>query len=505
MMRSFVAGVACLCFGFVESSGVDGVAATFAAHAAENGATISATGYTPQKAGYKIKLTGLSPMRFNVSADVPIDGKMLEMDNTYPADLPEMAAKGWPALISDLTVRDSTGKRIEVTALGTKGWRLSDSLQSRLKLSYEVDYSLFAASGWSSSLESAFVDDDHAIVVGRSLFITTAQIGAVDVQIETPEGWIPVIPWATDKRTAQCYDVTSKQDLTNNMLVFSKTEPDVVTAAGFRLQITCMGHWRPLRPLVRQVLGTIIEREVHLMQYKGSEIYNVVLLPILDEGGNAFRQSFVYCYVDPDQNNKGVWGNTLAHEIFHYWNYARLKGADYASSQWFQEGFTEYVANLVTVTGGIIDANAFVKKLGEHVTNYRKLATTLEDPGTHKGPPLYSAGALVAFMWDVKIHKASRGKRAIGDLFRNLMLQTDAGARRYAWADIKAALQATADGDWESFYQAYIRGHEPLPFDKILPLPGLRLYKSADGKEQVGFDPAASAEARALWQALVGG
>jgi len=163
------------------------------------------------------------------------------------------------------------------------------------------------------------------------------------------------------------------------------------------------------------------------------------------------------------------------------------------------------VANLVTVMGQVIDLNAFVSKLSEHVTNYRKLTTTLENPGTHKGPPLYSAGALVAFMWDVMIHHASAGKRNIGDLFRNLMIQTDSGIRRYSWADINAALQATADGDWEGFYQTHIRGHEPLPFDKILPLAGLRLHKLANGTEQVSFDPAASAEARALLQDLIGG
>ena len=504
-MRGFDVGIAILCFGLVEPGAMGGATMNAAARGGTAETTNLIAEHAPGKSVYKIKLMSLSPLKVSVSADMPINGRMLDMDNTYPADLPEMAAKGWPALISHLSVRDAAGKKIEVASAGTRGWQLSDSLQTRLLLSYEVDYSLFAASGWSSSLESAFVDDSHAIIVGRSVFITTNQIDTIGVEIETPDGWNPVIPWLPDRASERSFTVVSRRDLTDNMLVFSKSKPDVVTAAGFRLQITSMGHWQPLRPLVRRVLDTIISREVRLMQYRGSEIYNVVLLPIADEGGNAFRQSFVYCYDGPDQNNRGLWANTLAHEIFHYWNYARLKGADYAGSQWFQEGFTEYVANLVTVKGQIIDSTAFIGTLSKHVANYHKLTTTLENPGTHKGPPLYSAGALVAFMWDVIIRKASGGERDIGDLFRNLMVQTDSGARKYSWADIRAALQATADGDWEGFYQAYIRGHEPLPLDKILPLAGLRLHKMADGTEEVGYDPAASAEARALWQALIGG
>jgi predicted metalloprotease with PDZ domain len=491
MMRSFVVGVFSFCVVIAALSGTMEI-------------PTSTTSQTRGKAHYKIRLISLSPLKLTVSADIPINDKMLRMDITHPADLPEMAAKGWPVLISNLSVCDTAGKRIDVTAIGPNGWQLTDSMQSRLKLNYDIDYSLFAASRWSSALESAFADEDHALVVGRSIFITTAQIGAVEVEFETPKGWIAVMPWPADDAFAGHYNVRSREDLINNMLVFSKIKPDVVTADGFRLQIIAMGHWQPLQPLVSRVLGTIIKHEVALMQYKGTEIYNVVLLPISDEGGNAFRQSFVYCYNNPDQNNSGVWGNTLAHEIFHYWNYARLKGADYASSQWFQEGFTEYVANLVMVTGQIDNSDAFLSKLSEHVANYRKLATTLESPGTHKGPPLYSAGALVAFMWDVLIRKASGGERNIGDLFRNLMAQTDSGARKYAWADIRAALHTTADYNWEAFYQSHIKGHEPLLFDVILPSAGLRLRKLGDGSEKVDYDPTASGGAKALFQSLIG-
>lgn len=459
---------------------------------------------TAERAKYKITLVSRSPLRFNVTADLPVDGKTLDMDDSYPAELPEMAAKGWPALISNLSVRDAAGKEITVTPAGDKGWQFAGAMKTTLKLSYSVDFSIFAASGWSSALESAFVDENNAIVIGRSLFITTTKTVEASVEIETPNGWNPIVPWSAEGK-AHNYNVRSRQDLTDNMLVFSTEEPDLVTAAGFKMCIVSMGHWRPLRPRIRQILKTIISREVALMHFKDREIYDVVLLPISDEGGEAYHQSFVYCYNDPGQNNSGVWGNTLAHEIFHYWNYARLKGASYADSQWFQEGFTEYVANLVMVNGKIIDSKAFVSKLSQHVNNYRKLTTTLENYGTHKGPPLYSAGALVAFIWDVKIRHATSGKRNIGDFFRNLMTQTDSGVLKYTWTDIKAALQATANGDWEGFYQAHIKGHEPLPLDEIFPMVGLKLSKLADGSEQVVYNSGASADAKTLWEVLITG
>ena len=464
----------------------------------------AATLKAPEKADYRITSISRSPLKVCVTADVPIDGSLLEMDGTYPAELPQMASGGWPSLVRNLVVRDSTGKEIRAALAGPRGWQLVDSIRSRLEISYEVDYTLFSVHGWSSPLESAFADDSTIAVVGRSIFITTQRAGTIDVEIAVQGNWLPVMPWMAREDRPNRYVVRSRQELIDNMLVFTESTPDVVTAAGFRLQVVSLGHWRPLRPLLRPVLETIISREVKLMAYKEREIFTVLLLPIADEGGNAFRQGFAYCHPHPHENNTDDWGNTLAHEIFHYWNYGKLRGADYAASQWFQEGFTEYVANLVMVTGKIVGSDAFLRRLSHHVKNYRKLTTTLENYGTHKGPPLYSAGALVAFLWDVTIIRASGGSRNIGDLFRNLMIQTDSGARTYSWADIQASLEATAQADWGGFYQSYIRGHESLPLAATFPLAGLRLKTLPDGTEHVEFDPAASAEARGVWRTLVG-
>jgi predicted metalloprotease with PDZ domain len=130
---------------------------------------------------------------------------------------------------------------------------------------------------------------------------------------------------------------------------------------------------------------------------------------------------------------------------------------------WFHEGFTEYAANRAMLAGGLIDEAAWRAKLAAHVDKYGKLATPLDAPGGHKGPPLYSGGALVAFCWDTKIREESGGQRDIGDFMRALWRRTDAGARPYTWSDIAAALAETAPGDWDDFERRFIHGTEPLP------------------------------------------
>jgi predicted metalloprotease with PDZ domain len=454
-------------------------------------------------ARYSIKALTLNPPRFSVIADLPIDGDGISVSDSYPAELPQMAAGGWPSLISGLTASDVAGRPVGLSHVGSGGWRLSRPVTGRIRVAYVVDFGIFANAKWPSPLESAVADNDHVAVCARPMFLTTENITGADVSFDLPRGWRPVAPWPGSTAQRGAFQAASKLDLTDNFIAFSTRPPEFATAAGFKLQIVAMGHWKPLSSLIRRALQGIVSREVALMGYTARDTYNVILVPTQDTGGEAYRQSFLYEFENPSRDNLPTWANTMAHEIFHYWNYARLQGADYASTQWFQEGFTEYVANLTLVKAGIVTPDAFLEKLSNHVANYRRLTTTLEAIGTHKGPPLYSAGALVAFSFDVMIRKASFGSRDIGTFFRNLWRYTKGGERKYAWADIAAALKGAAPLDWQAFYAKHIRGNEPLPLDGVFRDAGLKLVTSKNGIPTVSRDPSGRAPEVALWRQLV--
>lgn len=468
------------------------------------GAALARAAAGPSLASYDVRLLGLDPLRFAVNADLPIAGRDLAMADTYPAELPAMAAGGWPTVVSGLEVRDRAGQRLAVTPVAQAGWRLDRNLSGRVRLAYVADFGIFQAAGWSSPRESAVIDAQAIAVCARGLFIVTDQVAMADIGFAAPAPWQAVAPWPRLPRGGR-FRAGSAADLTDNFVVLSRSAPDLAAAAGFRMQITAMGHWQPLRPLVRQAVRTIVTRQVAMMGFGGSGAYNVVLAPTNESAGEAYRQSLLYTFEDPGPANVGDWANTIAHEVFHYWNGARLKGSDYPASQWFQEGFTEYVANLTLVNGKIVTPDAFLAKLGIHVANARKLATTLENIGTRKGPPLYSAGALVALAFDVMLRQATAGRRGIGFFFRNLWQRTHAGTRTYAWADIEAALAATATADWRGFYLSHIRGKEPLPLAATFGRLGLKLGDDPHGNPVVAIDPLAPRQARQLWRNLVAG
>lgn len=487
-------------------AGLLAIAASAAPTAARDAASeraAPAVAPVTESASYVVRVVETAPPRIVVSATLPSAGAELRMAQSWPGDVQEVAEAGWPGLVRNLRVADAEGREVAVTNAGAKGWTLATPIRGTLTLDYEIDLAPLAARGWPAPREAAYADADHVALIGRALFIFTPAQRESRVRFTLPDGWQPVVPWPALRSASGSALVASTEDLAENLIAFSRVAPDVVVAGGFRLNVVSFGHWQSARAEVRRVVGAVLPRLVATVGSRDRANYVLVLLPHAESGGESFRASFALTLeASASRANIETWGNLVAHEVFHFWNGWRLKGADYPSSQWFQEGFTEYAANLALVSSGLSRPEQFHERLAGHVMKYRKLATPLDAPGTRKGQPLYSGGALVAFIWDTKIRAATGGKRGFGDVMRALLRNTDAGARPYAWEDIQAALESVAPGDWKAFEQRYIHGTEPLPVGDAFARVGLRMTEGADGVVRVEADPGASRAATELRRAL---
>jgi hypothetical protein len=355
-------------------------------------------------------------------------------------------------------------------------------------VTYEVRTDALAAAGWPAPREAFYVEDGMISAVGRALFVTASPDQRSEVSFQLPRGWRAVTSWPSDS-------IPSAPRLTENLLVLTRSRPELIRAGAFTVSLVPIGPWRAVRHEVRAVLQQAIGHFVAFLAPRTEERYLAVLLPMLDHGAESFRQSLALTFPEtPTEANRQGWANLLAHEVFHYWNGWALQPADYARSQWFQEGFTEYAAN--TAIG--MDRAAFRACLARHVGNARRLTTSLEETGGRKGPPLYSAGALVALTWDVDIRESSGGARDLRDFFSALWHRTGHGSRAWERSDLVAALAETAPGTWESFLETHVQGQTPLPHAETFGRLGLRLVDAPDGSVRVEEDPQASAAQRRL-------
>jgi predicted metalloprotease with PDZ domain len=191
-----------------------------------------------------------------------------------------------------------------------------------------------------------------------------------------------------------------------------------------------------------------------------------------------------------------------AHEIFHAWNVKRLRPADmwpyaYDRAQptpwlWVSEGITDYYADLAELRGSVVDERGFYALTAAKITEVgNAVPVALEDasvntwvhPVDGTAYLYYPKGSLAGFLLDVMIRDASDNRKSLDDVMRELYQTVYKAGRGFTGADWWSTV-ARAGGGQESmfadFAARYIDGRDPFPWDRALPLAGLRLRRDAE-------------------------
>jgi len=202
-----------------------------------------------------------------------------------------------------------------------------------------------------------------------------------------------------------------------------------------------------------------------------------------------------------------VLPSLYAHEIFHAWNVKRLRPADlwpyrYDIEQptallWISEGITDYYADLAEVRGGIINAKGFYEATSDKISQVDQLPpTSLEDaslstwvhPRDGTEYIYYPKGSLAGLLLDIMIRDASDNHASLDDVMRKMYNSDYKSGRGFTNDEWWAALTQAANGkSFTDFYSRYIDGREAFPYDRVLPLAGLRLAGDTTRVPQLGI------------------
>jgi predicted metalloprotease with PDZ domain len=202
-----------------------------------------------------------------------------------------------------------------------------------------------------------------------------------------------------------------------------------------------------------------------------------------------------------------VLPSLYAHEIFHAWNVKRLRPSEmwpyrYDGEQptpllWISEGITDYYADLAEVRGGIIDPKGFYMATGDKMSEVEELPPTgLEDaslstwihPRDGSGYIYYPKGSLAGLLLDIMIRDGSDNHGSLDDVMRTLYNAAYKNGRGFTSDEWWSTVSKTARGkSFTDFYARFIDGREPFPYDKVLPLAGLRLLRDTTHVPQLGI------------------
>jgi predicted metalloprotease with PDZ domain len=184
----------------------------------------------------------------------------------------------------------------------------------------------------------------------------------------------------------------------------------------------------------------------------------------------------------------------LAHEFFHLWNVKRIRPAemwpyDYHAEQytpllWWSEGVTDYYGDLTNLRAGLWPADTFLANVQRNIDQVEEaaepwseedgsVATWINEVYVNSSQLYYPKGSLTGMLLDIAIRDASDNGRSLDDVMRALYTRFAKRNKGFTTADLLAQLRETGLPDVDGFYQRYINGREPLPYETIFPKAGI--------------------------------
>ncbi|MFL5461224.1 MAG: PDZ domain-containing protein [Gemmatimonadales bacterium] len=404
----------------------------------------------------------------------------------------------------------SAGQPIRWDKLDYDTWRLHPA--GSRSLSVRFDYiadTLDNAMAWARP--------DFVLFNGTNLLLYPEGAGfdlPATVMVKTQPNWTV----ATAMKPGQApgsYQERSYHDLVDMPFFVGRMDYDSMQVAGRWTRLATYPA-RALPDSSRKQLwneiGKVIPAESAVFRETPWSSYNIMMIFDPRYGGYSaleHQSSHVGIY------NPSIIGNPLlasitAHEIFHAWNVKRLRPAemvpyDYHQPPptpwlWVSEGITDYYADLALVRGGIIDSTQFVALTANKANTVDMTPpTALEDaslstwihPEDGSGYIYYPKGSLAGLLLDIQIRDASDNARSLDDVMRQLYQNTFKKGRGFTAADFWPEVSRAAGGrPFEDFQTRYVDGRESYPFDRVLPLAGMRVALDTLREPRLGLQTA---------------
>jgi predicted metalloprotease with PDZ domain len=451
-------------------------------------------------ARYRLSYDG-GPL-LHVSAELSTsDGRLLIAQGGGIDQLPDQ----WATFVRNLRVQGVRAGKI--AAAGKEGWKVP--VRGALKLAYDVDLG-YAEGQWPAGNEQAGRRFQTSLfTVTKPLFIYTADTQAAVVDFRLPEGWEVAAPWPS--RTDRQFTTARIDQLTENSLVLGKFAHERLTVGALDLTIAT-----PSEPDVPAALARVVAElgslAGELFPDTPAEQYLLTYFREPSEDGESYASSAAF--TSPESfgpSNLIISGDSLVHELLHYWIGGKIHAADSEQLAWFEEGFTEYYAGRILDLSGALSASDIRSQIENRLTGYEYFFAsplfddvTLAGAGKRKGAyrlGVYNGGWAIALALEVTIREATAGRATLDTAMRKLFADHGLDGTPISLEDIAGAVSDAAGRDLAPFFAKYVTMRDKLPTAELMRKLGWELIGEPYAANMVLVE---SGGAQALRRAIFG-
>lgn len=181
-----------------------------------------------------------------------------------------------------------------------------------------------------------------------------------------------------------------------------------------------------------------------------------------------------------------------SHELYHTWNVKAIRPIEmypydftkenYSHLGYICEGITTYQGDLFLYKSNVFDEAQYFKELTRqfqrHFDNFGRFNYSVAESsfdtwldGYTPGAPgrkvsIYTEGAILAFVTDVRILKATGLKQSLDDVMKRLYFNFALNSKGVSREDYQSTIENVAGESFEEFFSDYVYGNKP--FESII-------------------------------------
>jgi len=452
---------------------------------------------------YEVSVAPSRSHLFRVKAEFPTGGR----DTLYvslPAWSPgNYEIQNYARYVRHFGATTTTGQPLFWDRFDKKTWRVTTGSQDRVTVTFD-----YLADTIDLSL--ARLTTDFGQFLGTNLFLY--EPGKLDrpaeVRFALPAGWQVTTAL---KGSGGVYSAADYHELADAQTFVGKFSVDSIKVEGKWIRIALWPgefYTAAVARNMRAALGKIAQTQDRLMGGPPYDTYtvffNVIREPISFGGGLEHTASQydimpMMAFADPAGNLGDFMAPLMAHEYFHLWNVKRVRPAamwpyDYSTEQytpllWWSEGVTDYYADLTNLRSGLWTDEAFLNNTNSDIQQVEQapepwsqedggVATWIDEVFVNSSQLYYPKGALTGMLLDISIRDATDNARSLDDVMRALYTRHYQKGQGFTTEQLLALLREFGMPDVDGFYQRFINGREPLPYETVFPKAGISVAKT---------------------------
>ncbi|MEC4005283.1 peptidase M61 [Flavobacterium sp. SUN052] len=418
--------------------------------------------------------------------------------------------------IDDFKAVDANGTALEVTKADTNSWSIKNAKKLQ-KITYWVNdtYDVESGGGFGSGIFSPagtnilegknFMLNNHGFVG----FFDNKKDLTYNVTILHPDtlfGATSLID-SDNSNLSDTFIVSRYNDLVDNPIMYSAPDYTTFNVDGMDILLSV---YSPTGKHTAKALTADLEKCMRAQKkFLGPINTNkryTVLLYLSDikakdaKGFGALEHNSSTSVVFPEMMQSSMLGkqiiDVVSHEFFHIVtplgvhsneiHYFDFNSPKMSKHLWMYEGVTEYFANLFQVNQGLIDEEAFYKRMVGKIKNASRMNdkmsfTTMSEnvlvaPYKDQYLNVYEKGALIGMCIDIIIREKSNGQKGILDLMQKLT--TEFGPKKpFNDNELFDKITQLTYPEVGDFLTTYVSGTTPIPYDVYFAKVGIAKSK----------------------------